>query len=86
MLQGEKIGKKVLVVCYRLTKTLIASMSGVTPLEVLVCGYVNVPGIDFVRDKGGYSSVSLEGFFMYISSVYFRHILAFCNYSRPKRF
>ena len=33
-------------------------MLGVTSLEVLV----NVPGIDFVRDKGGCSSLSREGF------------------------
>jgi hypothetical protein len=47
--------------------------------------YVNVPYVDFVRDKGGCSSLSLEGFFTYISSVYFRHILVFCNYGSPKR-
>ena len=70
MLQGKRIGKEVLFVCYRLTKTLIASMYGVTPLEVLVCGDVNVPCIDFVRDKGGCSSLSLEGFLTCISSVF----------------
>ena len=80
------IGKEVLVVCYRLTKTLIASMYGVTPLVILVCADVNVPCIDFVRHKGGCSSLSLEGFLTCISSVYFRHILAICNYSRPTIF
>ena len=84
MLQGKIIGKEVLVVCYRLTKTLIASMYGVTPLEILICGDVNV--IDFVRDKGGCSSLSLEGFLTYISSVYFRHILRSVLIVAPKRF
>ena len=50
------------MVCYRLAKTLIASMSGVTSLEVLVYGDVNVPDIDFVRDKGGCSSYRLKAF------------------------
>ena len=50
------------MVCYRLAKTLIASMSGVTSLEVLVYGDVNVPVIYFVRDKGGCSSYRLKAF------------------------
>ena len=82
-MQEKRTGKECLAVCHRLTKTLIASMSGVTPLEVLVYGDVDVPDIDFVRDKDGCSSLSLEGFLTYISSVYFRHILVFCNYSHP---
>ena len=73
--RGKLLVKRFLLVCYSLTKTLIASMYGVTPLEVLICGDVNVHVFDFVRDKGGCSSLSLEGFFTYISSVYFRHIL-----------
>ena len=31
---------------------------------------VNVPDIDFVRDKGGCSSLSLEGFLFSIFSTY----------------
>jgi hypothetical protein len=37
-------------------------MFGVTRLVVLVYDDVNVPGIDFVRDKGGFSSLPREGF------------------------
>ena len=48
--------------------------------------YVNVPDIDFVRNKGGCYSLSLEGFFTYISSVYFLHILVFCNYGEERNF
>ena len=50
------------LVCYPLRKTLIASMYRVTQLEILVYRDVNVPGIDFVRDKGGCSSLPREGF------------------------
>ena len=69
-MQGKRPGKECLAVCHRLTKNLIASTSGVTPLEVLFYGDVDD---DF------------EGFLTCISSVYFRHILVCCNYSHPNR-
>ena len=42
----------------------------VTPFEVLVYGDVNVPDIDFVREKGDCISLSLEGCIISIFSTY----------------
>ena len=46
-------------------------MYGVTQLEILVYGDVNVPGIDFVSDKGDCSFLPREGFLSIQFSVYF---------------
>ena len=38
------------VVCPCMSKTLGSQSSGVTPLEVLVYGDVNMTGVDFVKE------------------------------------
>ena len=38
------------VVCHRMSKMLGSTRSGVTPLEVLVNGDVNMNGVDFVKE------------------------------------
>ena len=39
------------VVCPCMSKTLGSLSSGVTPFEILVYGYVNMIGVDFVKEK-----------------------------------